>query len=102
MLEWKLIGKGAEICTNLNSGMENEDLEICFYEDFVPLTDPPTQEPLGLVTEVYKKEDEEYSYIMSQQIDYSYYFKKEPIPPSWDWFTKPLIDQVLIRFNYHT
>jgi hypothetical protein len=85
--EWKSIGVGAEICTD--STFSEEDYGF-FYEDFV-LLDKLTNvekvhekpflkfipsvfkttavEPATFVTEVYKKENEEYSYIMVHHFD---------------------------------
>ena len=72
--EWKSIGVGAEICTDSTFAEENHGF---FYEDFVLLNKvkkdsvfkTTAAEPATFVTEVYKKENEEYSYILVQHFD---------------------------------
>ena len=77
--EWKSIGEGAEICTDSTFAEENYGF---FYEDFAPVNKltnvdliydsvfkTTTAEPATSVTEVYKKENEEYSYILVQHFD---------------------------------
>lgn len=72
--EWKSIGVGAEICTDSTFAEENHGF---FYEDFVLLNKvkkdsvfkTTAAEPATFVTEVYKKENKEYSYILVQHFD---------------------------------
>jgi len=72
--EWKSIGVGAEICTDSTFAEENHGF---FYEDFVLLNKVKKDsvfkttavEPATFVTEVYKKENKEYSYILVQHFD---------------------------------
>jgi len=90
--EWKSIGKGADICTNDpfvlevmdSSGAEktlNNKEDYClYYEDLKPLTwVTPTYkgrrsrvEPSGEITQTYKTESEEYSYILVEHFDDEY------------------------------
>ena len=75
--EWKSIGVGAEICTDSTFAEENHGF---FYEDFVLLNKltnvekdsvfkTTAVEPATFVTEVYKKENKEYSYILVHHFD---------------------------------
>ena len=77
--EWESIGKGAEICTNSSFTEKNYGF---FYEEFVPLNTgvkpkdsafkSTTVEPEAFITEVYKKENEKYSYILVHHFDQEY------------------------------
>jgi len=88
--EWKSIGKGAEICTNSSFTEKNYGF---FYEEFVPLNTgvtpkdsafkSTTVEPEAFITEVYKKENEKYSYILVHHFDQQY----------------SLINEVIMRFK---
>ena len=76
--EWKSIGVGAEICTNSSFTEENYGF---FYEEFVPLN--TGVKPKDSTVEVYKKENEEYSYILVQHFDQQH----------------NLINEVIMRFK---
>jgi len=76
--EWKSIGKGAEICTNSAFTEENYGF---FYEEFVLLN--TGVKPKDSTVEVYKKENEEYSYILVQHFDQQH----------------NLINEVIMRFK---
>ena len=76
--EWESIGKGAEICTNSSFTEKNYGF---FYEEFVPLN--TGVKPKDSTVEVYKKENEEYSYILVHHFDQQH----------------NLINEVIMRFK---
>ena len=76
--EWESIGKGAEICTNSSFTEKNYGF---FYEEFVPLN--TGVKPKDSAVEVYKKENEEYSYILVHHFDQQH----------------NLINEVIMRFK---
>jgi len=74
--EWKSIGVGAEICTDSkfwftfseeNHGFVNKLTNVDLLYDSVFKT--TAAEPATFFTEVYRKENEEYSYIMVHHFD---------------------------------
>ena len=89
--EWKSIGKGADLCTNSLDALA-EDYGV-FYEHFTPLNtgvEPKdsrfkttTVEPAGFITEVYKTENEEFSYILVHHFNDEY----------------ELVNEVFLRFK---